>query len=123
MTTLHQLIANLLSAMKRTDTSLLALKADVPEIEAKYDAVKLARSEFNSWRDSDDGKTFKKRLYRRQKSQCANPNCQLKARDLPIDYLEIDHKLPITTHHQLALKKSNMQLLCTPCNRKKSSRI
>ncbi|WP_413162034.1 HNH endonuclease [Capilliphycus salinus ALCB114379] len=120
MTTLHQLIANLLSAMKRTDTSLSALKADVPEIEAKYDPVKLARSRFNSWRDSNDGKTFKDRLYRKQKGQCANPDCH---RDLPIDYLEIDHKLPITTHHQLALKKSNMQLLCTPCNRKKSSRI
>jgi len=104
MNTHNQIISNLLSAIKRTDLSLAALKADRAYIESKYHPVKLARSQFNSWRDSHEGKRFKKELYNRQKGRCANPNCQLKdsKEGLPIDYFEIDHKLPISSDPDLA---------------------
>ena len=123
MRALDEIIADLLSAIKNRNSSLSVLKADAAEIKAKYDPTILARTQFNAWCKCHEGKIFKQKLYNRQKGQCANPECQLKGQILPIDYLEIDHKLPISTHPHLALTKRNLHLLCTPCNRKKSSRI
>ncbi len=119
MDRLYEIIANLLLAMKRTDASLTALIKDRDNIQAQHDPVKVARTQFNAWRDSADGKQFKQSLYETQNGRCANPNCQV-TEALTIDYLDIDHKSPIATHPQLALVKTNMHLLCTPCNRKKN---
>lgn len=112
---LPELLSKLLSAIKKTDKSLSNLKSDFADIETRYDPVKLARSKFNSWRNSSDGSSRKQLLYKKQSKCCSI--CQI---NLPIEYFEIDHKLPLSIHPQLALKKSNMQLLCTPCNRRKS---
>ncbi len=112
---LPELFSKLLSAIKKTDKSLSNLKLDSGDIEARYDSVKSARSKFNSWRNSSKGFSHKSSLYKRQLKCCSI--CQI---NLPIEYFEIDHKLPLSIHPQLALKKSNMQLLCTPCNRRKS---
>jgi 5-methylcytosine-specific restriction endonuclease McrA len=113
---LPELFVKLISAMKKTDKSLSNLKSDLPKIEARYDPTKLARSKFNSLRDSSDGSNIKKSLHKKQKGCCLI--CKI---SLPIEYFEIDHKLPLSKYPQLGLKKSNMQLLCTPCNRKKSN--
>ena len=112
---LPELFSKLLSAIKKTDKSLSNLKSDFADMEARYDRVKLARSKFNSWRNSSDGYIYKQSLYKKQSKCCFI--CQI---NLSSEYFEIDHKLPLSIHPQLALKKSNMQLLCTPCNRKKS---
>lgn len=123
MSSFHENIASLLAAITRTNVSLLALKVDATEIEAKYDPVQLARTRFNDWRNRHEGKAFKEKQYERQKGKCANAQCQMYGQVLPIDYFEIDHKLPIKTHSHLAVNKNNLQLLCTPCNKKKSSNV
>lgn len=123
MSTLHQIIADLLSAIKNTNASLEALKLDRAEIKDKYDPVKLARAQFNSWRDSNDGKIFKKKLYKKQERKCASPTCKMLGHEFHIDYFEIDHKLPVSSYPHLALDKSNMHLLCTPCNKRKSKKF
>ena len=122
MDDLNFIIANLQDAIEKTDKSLQSLKNDQKIIESKYEPVTDARRNFKNWRDSDEGKKTKIELYENQRHICANPDCGLK-NELPIEYFEIDHKLPITKFPELALDKSNMQLLCTPCNRKKNSKI
>ncbi len=101
MDRLYEIIANLLLAMKRTDASLAALIKDRNNIQEQHDPVKVARTQFNAWRDSEDGKRFKQSLYETQNGRCANPNCQV-TEALPIDYLDIDHKSPIAPASQLA---------------------
>jgi 5-methylcytosine-specific restriction endonuclease McrA len=113
---LVKLLYDLQSEIKKAGESLSNLKADLPKIEARYDPVKLARSKFNSFRDSSNGSNYKKLLYKKQKGSCFT--CKI---SLPIEYFEIDHKRPLSIYPQSALRKDNMQLLCTPCNRKKSN--
>lgn len=114
------MVASLLTAIEQTDKALENLRDDATLIEEKYDPVKEARRLYNNWRDSHDGQIAKEAFYKKQKGQCANFKCQLEGQLLPINYFEIDHKLPITKRPDLALDKSNMHLLCSYCNNKKS---
>lgn len=77
------------------------------------------RAQFNRWRDSDEGQAWKQRQYEQlMDSQC--PECGHK---LPsIEYFQIDHIKPISTHPECALELENLQLLCSPCNLKKSTK-
>lgn len=77
------------------------------------------RAQFNRWRDSDEGKTWKQQKYEQLiNGQC--PECGLK---LPsIEYFQIDHIKPISTYPKCAIDPDNLQLLCSPCNLKKSAK-
>jgi 5-methylcytosine-specific restriction endonuclease McrA len=74
------------------------------------------RQRFNRWRDSDEGKAWKQRHYETLKGIC--PGC---SKNFPVNIFEIDHKEPISQSPKLATNPQNMDLLCPPCNRKKSS--
>jgi 5-methylcytosine-specific restriction endonuclease McrA len=123
MSSLHETITSILTAITKTNISLSDLKTDATEIEAKYDPAKLARTRFNDWRNRHEGHIFKEQQYDKQQGKCANTSCKLYGQVLPIEYFEIDHKLPLKTYSHLALSKKNLQLLCTPCNKKKSYNV
>lgn len=74
------------------------------------------RQRFNRWRDSDKGKAWKQKRYETLKGIC--PGC---SKEFPINIFEIDHKEPISQSPNLATNSQNMDLLCPPCNKKKSS--
>lgn len=77
------------------------------------------RAQFNRWRDSDEGQAWKQRQY----EQLIDGKCPMCGQKLPnIDYLQIDHIKPISTHPKCAIDPDNLQLLCSPCNLKKSAK-
>lgn len=123
MSQFNQSIADLLSAMEDTDHALGTLKADTATVKEKYDPVTEAKRLYNNWRDSCEGQEVKKRLYDKQKGLCADINCLLRNQVLPIQHLEIDHRLPISKRPDLALDTTNLQLLCHPCNNTKNNRV
>lgn len=95
--------------------SLVNLDERVENINQYYSP----RHQFNLWRNSQDGKIWKKEQHKKQKHQCANPNCDF-VHQKP-EYFEIDHIKPIKTHPDLATDERNLQLLCPPCNKRKGS--
>jgi 5-methylcytosine-specific restriction endonuclease McrA len=115
---LHQVIASLLSATQKTDLMLDTLEVEAQAIQDKYDPVKLARRQFGNWRDSDDGKKWKRKQYEAMDGIC--PGCSIQ---FPICIFDIDHIQPISKFPDLALETTNLKLLCSACNKKKSNLI
>ena len=74
------------------------------------------RRRFERWRDSQDGQAWKQQQYTTIRGTC--PDC---GTCLGIQYFEIDHIKPLKTHPELATDPRNLQLLCTPCNRRKAT--
>lgn len=80
-------------------------------------AYRSPRAQFNRWRNSETGQTWKKEQLRAINLTC--PACD--RRKYPEDFV-IDHKIPISkgghpTH------SSNLQLLCYPCNLSKGKTL
>lgn len=73
------------------------------------------RAEFNSWRDSKEGKEWKQQNYKLINGIC--PSCK---NQLDIKYFDIDHVVPISKLGNAANNLSNYRLLCSPCNKRKS---
>jgi hypothetical protein len=57
--TLHKAIADLLSRIQKTDSTLGKLEADAQAIEDRYNPTTLARQRYDNWRATDEGKTWK----------------------------------------------------------------
>ena len=74
------------------------------------------RKRFNRWRDSEEGKSWKKSQYEKTKGCCHH--CQ---QHFTIGNLVIDHIKPIKDFPELAVDPQNFQLLCHDCNQKKGA--
>lgn len=83
------------------------------EIDQKY----APRKRFEAWRDSSDGKAWKKQQYIKQQGGCA-----ICGHCLSLKSAHIDHIKPLSAHPKLATNTSNLQLLCRECNLRKSAR-
>ena len=84
----------------------------VDNIKAKYDP----RKQFNNWRNSQEGKQWKKQKYCQQNKCCAI--CKECINQLKGSH--IDHIKPLSTHPHLALDTNNMQVTHAECNLRKS---
>jgi 5-methylcytosine-specific restriction endonuclease McrA len=112
---LHQAIAQVLNAIQKTDSTLKDLKVKSDAIKVKYDPVSLGRNQFNNWRSSDEGKTWKQQQFNTIKGAC--PKCSV---IFPtIDCFQIDHIQPLSDRPDLAIDMNNFQLLCSACNLQK----
>jgi 5-methylcytosine-specific restriction endonuclease McrA len=116
---LHQAIADLLDATKKTDLTMKQLSTEVKSIEQKYDPVTLARQRFNNWRSSDEGKKWKQNQFAAIASKCPYPRCLHTSTD--ISSFAIDHIKPLSKYPELAVTLSNLRLLCHSCNLRKGS--
>jgi 5-methylcytosine-specific restriction endonuclease McrA len=85
-------------------------KAVVSQIKARQDP----RRQFDDWRDSDEGKNWKRRKYEEQERKCA-----LCGSYVNIHHAHIDHIKPIIKYPDLALNLHNLQLVHPKCNKKK----
>jgi 5-methylcytosine-specific restriction endonuclease McrA len=106
------LVKQLLATTKKVDKGLHQLQARAFEIEKKYDP----RREFERWRNSAEGKWWKRQQHRLQKGCCID--CQ---RSVQLKGAHIDHIQPIKHHPTLAIDLNNLQILCAECNSRKGS--
>jgi 5-methylcytosine-specific restriction endonuclease McrA len=110
--TLHQAIADLLGSIQKTDSTLGKLNAEAQVIEDKYDPVTVARSQYNNWQNSDEGKTYRQEQFKAIGGLC--PGC---SQIFPtLDCFHIDHIQPLSKRPDLATEPSNLRLLCSKCN-------
>jgi 5-methylcytosine-specific restriction endonuclease McrA len=109
---LHQTIADLLGAIQKTDSTLGKLSVEAQVIEDKYDPTTLARSQYNNWRNSHEGKTWRQEQFKAIGGVC--PEC---SKTFPIlGCFHIDHIQPLSKRPDLATDPSNLRLLCSKCN-------
>ncbi len=109
----EELVRNLLKTKSQLEGKLSELKSIAKEIHTKYEP----RQEFQRWRDSQEGQTWKCKRYRKQKQRCAI--CQ---QPIQLKGSHIDHIKPISTYPNLALNTQNMQITCPDCNLSKNKR-
>ncbi|MDV3002550.1 MAG: hypothetical protein N5P05_004205 (plasmid) [Chroococcopsis gigantea SAG 12.99] len=85
-----------------TDTKVL-----VNKVKARQDP----RRKFNIWRDSREGKDWKRQQYSKQDRKCAI--CGIYVH---ISRVHIDHIKPIAKYPELTLALDNLQLVHPQCN-------
>lgn len=88
-------------------------KQTADKIKDKYDP----RTQFNLWRQSQDGKEWKQQKYIAQNFRCAKCGCSML-----LEGAHIDHIKPISTHPELNLDTRNLRLVHPLCNLTKGSR-
>lgn len=88
-------------------------QSTVEKIEERYSP----RGRFNAWRNSPEGKAWKKKQYVKQEGIC--PIC---SRSLILKDAQIDHIKPLSAYPDLVTTTSNLQLVHADCNQKKSNR-
>jgi 5-methylcytosine-specific restriction endonuclease McrA len=119
MTDLHLAAKKLLGILQKSDQQIATLATKAEVIKAKYDPVKVARSEFKNWRQSFDGKNWKKEKFKSIHGVC--PVCSQKFNNAR--HFDIDHIKPLSKYPELALLKGNLQLLCHACNLQKGDTV
>lgn len=85
----------------------------VNRIKSKYEP----RTEFIKWRDSQEGKNWKKQQYKKQKENCAMCNQRIELKGSHIDHIK-----PLAKYPNLSLDISNLRITCWQCNTNKSDR-
>lgn len=107
------LVKGLFQISSHIDQQLTVFRQDANDIREYY----APRAEFERWRDSLDGKAWKKQQYYRQNGCCAI--CKE-----PILYKgsHIDHIKPISKNPKLNLDQRNMRITCPTCNTSKGSK-
>ena len=110
---LSQLTKRLFLANKKLDEFLQNSQNIINQIKQKYQP----RTEFNRWRNSEEGKLWKEQQYQKQKQSCAI--CQKK---IELKWSHIDHIKPLSRYPALSLDTSNLQIACNSCNTSKSDR-
>lgn len=108
----EQLVRQLFEVTKQVDITLAELKSTAADIKKKYEP----RTEFNRWRNSEEGKLWKQQQYKIQKGLCAI--CRQ-----PIEFKgsHIDHKKPLSKYPHLVLELKNLRITCPECNTSKGS--
>ncbi len=109
---LSQLTETLFKLNNQLDKSIQNKQAIINKIKQKYEP----RTEFNRWRNSEEGKLWKEQQYQKQKQCCAI--CQAK---IELKWSHIDHLKPISIYPDLSLDTSNLQIACGSCNTKKNN--
>lgn len=104
---ISELVKNLFKTTNQVDVALNALQEKAAEINAKYEP----RSEFIRWRDSQEGKLWKREQYEAQGKCCAI--CQ---KSIQLQGSHIDHIKPLSSSPHLTLDTRNMQITCPDCN-------
>ena len=109
----EQLVRQLFEVTKQVDITLAELKSTAADIKKKYEP----RTEFNRWRNSEEGKLWKQEQYKIQKGFCAI--CRQ-----PIEFKgsHIDHKKPLSNYPHLVLEPKNLRITCPDCNTSKGSK-
>lgn len=110
---LMEAVLRLKFAQERTDRALVDLQTLATPLAAKQ----TPRAKFERWRDSTDGKRWKKSQHTKQNGQCAN--CQT---PIALNGSHIDHIQPLSRSPQLACTPHNLQILCATCNQHKGDR-
>jgi 5-methylcytosine-specific restriction endonuclease McrA len=109
----QELVQAILQVSKKVDLILGSMRQDVIRIDAKYSP----RSEFNCWRESEDGKNWKKQQYHHQKKCCAE--CK---QPVELKGSHIDHIKPLSKYPALHLNLNNLRITCPDCNLYKGNR-
>lgn len=122
MSEIDRAILKLHYAMQATDLSVRRMQERAAKLHERFNPVAVARREFNNWAKSEEGRGFKLRLREQQQGYCACNSCNAN-HPLGIEYLEIDHIKPLSKFPELALEPKNLQLLCAPCNKRKSAKV
>ncbi len=110
----QKLVKHIFVKTESTDELLKQLQKKAHSINKKYDP----RCEFMRWRDSKEGKMWKKKTWISQNRCCAI--CHQK---IVLKGSHIDHIRPIAKYPQLAVEKQNMQVTCSHCNVSKGSQV
>ena len=105
---LQELTENLFKTHIKINNFINKSQSKIANIKAKYDP----RKQFNNWRNSQEGKEWKKQKYFQQNKYCAI--CQERINNLKGSH--IDHIKPISTHPHLALDTNNMRVTHGDCN-------
>ncbi len=105
---LHKLSEKLFRLNFKVNEYLKETEKKIEKIKNKYEP----RNQFNSWRNSQEGKQWKEEQYRRQNKRC--PICQQPI--LSLKGSHIDHIKPLSTHPHLALNTKNMRITHGACN-------
>jgi 5-methylcytosine-specific restriction endonuclease McrA len=84
--------------------------------KARLEKYYSAPERFKRWRNSEEGKAWKLKQHQAIGSKC--PECP---HSFPIEIFEIDHIDPISKFPELATTLSNLRLLCSACNKRKSN--
>lgn len=113
-TSCQELVKKIFVATESTGKLLKHLQKTAHFIDKKYDP----RCEFNRWRDSREGKMWKKEKWISQNKCCAI--CHQK---IVLKGSHIDHIKPIVKYPLLSIEKQNMQVTCANCNVCKSSQV
>ncbi len=112
MSDFHALVQSLIHDVRTPD--LMSFRKRAIDLTQKNSP----RKRFERWRDSDQGKDWKRMEFERIGGQCQC--CQ---HSFPsIHHLVIDHIHPIAKFPELATETQNFQLLCPPCNQTKGAR-
>ncbi|NJM68335.1 MAG: HNH endonuclease [Acaryochloris sp. RU_4_1] len=106
------LVQGLFQISNQVDHNLAIFRQDAAIIRDYYEP----RAEFERWRDSADGKAWKKRQHQRQDRCCAI--CQ---GSIPCRGSHIDHIKSISQYPELNLDTNNMQVTCPICNTSKGN--
>lgn len=107
------LVFELLQAKKQTDSVLAEMRFRAEEIHEYY----LPANRFKRWRDSQEGKLWKKQKW--QKQNCC---CSICKQEIPLLGSHIDHIKPISRYPELAVDTRNLQIACPTCNTSKGNR-
>lgn len=104
----------LLKVNKEIDQWLNGIKKIADELRAKRDP----REQFNRWKQTLEGRQWKKTQYTKQEGECG-----ICHHPMPLKGSHIDHIKPISTYPELSLEPDNMRLLCPECNTQKGTRL
>jgi 5-methylcytosine-specific restriction endonuclease McrA len=69
------------------------------------------RVQFNQWRNSREGREWKKKQYQEQQQSCAICKEAISLRNA-----QVDHIKPIADYPELSTEPSNLRLTCQHCN-------
>jgi 5-methylcytosine-specific restriction endonuclease McrA len=107
------LVREILQTRKKVSKIRLSIGLTVTKIENKYSP----RVEFDTWRNSNDGKQWKIQQYERQTSCCAVCKKFVELKDSHIDHIK-----PLAKYPELGLDLRNLQITHPSCNLSKGDR-
>ncbi len=108
-----ELVGEILRFRKKATKIRLSIEQTVTKIESKY----CPRSEFDTWRKSNDGKNWKARQHILQNYCCAECKQHVDLKDSHIDHIKSIAKYP-----ELNLDLKNLQITHPSCNLSKGSK-
>jgi 5-methylcytosine-specific restriction endonuclease McrA len=103
----EELVREILQSRKKVSKIRLSIEPTIAKIEKKYSS----RAEFDTWRNSNDGKQWKIQQYDRQEYCCAECKKFVELKDSHIDHIK-----PLAKYPELNIDLSNLQITHPSCN-------